>query len=49
LQAKANKYTAASQYAQRGAAATKRSRRNHCAGCSNTALPRRAEMGDFVA
>jgi len=34
---------------QRGAAATKRSRLNHCAGCGNTAVSRRAEKGDFVA
>jgi len=34
---------------QRGAAATKRSRRNRCLGFRNAAVSRRAEKGDFVA
>jgi len=34
---------------QPGGAAAKRSRRNNCADCRNTAVSRRAERGDLVA
>jgi hypothetical protein len=34
---------------QHGAAATKRSRRNNCAGCRDPAVSRRTERADFVA
>jgi len=37
------------QTAQRVAAATKRSRRNHCPCCRNSDVSRRAEKGDLVA